>query len=160
MLCIKVARVFCTYSELSFPSYTHIPVSTSVVCWHSPDVHILKKLLRCSECPHSTHTHCRSKSSCDGTEKRKEKTELKDIKMIDASECGNISDMRGAAKGWLQIPNFKFGWLTEQRKWWFRNGKVQWNRENQTQISDIPKKHKISFLLRPLENTCFPNSNL
>ena len=99
MLCIKVAWVFCTYSELSFRSYTHIPVSTSVVCWHSPDVRILKKLPRCSECPHSTHTHCRSKSSCDGTEKRKEKIELKDIKMIDASECGDISDMRGAAKG-------------------------------------------------------------
>ena len=93
-------------------------------------------------------------------EKRKGKTELKDIKMIDASEGGDISDMRGAAKGWLQLPNFKFGWLTEQRKWWFRDGKVQWNRDTQTQISDIPRKHKISFLLRPLENTCFPNSNL
>ena len=52
----------------------------------------------------------------------------KDIKIMDASEGGDISDMRGAAKGRLQLPKFKFGWLTEQRKWWFRNGKVQWNR--------------------------------
>lgn len=49
------------------------------------------------------------KSSCDGTEKRKGKIELKDIKIMDASEGGDISDMRGAAKGRLQLPKFKFG---------------------------------------------------
>lgn len=73
MLCIKVARVFCTYSELSFPSYTRIPVSTSVVCWHSPDVHILKKLPRCSECPYSMHTRCRRRVPVMALRKEKEK---------------------------------------------------------------------------------------
>lgn len=36
---------------------------------------------------------------------------------------------------------------------------VQWDREAQSGVTDIPREHKISFLLKPLENT-FPNPSL
>lgn len=82
------------------------------------------------------HKHFRGKSSCDGSEKRRGKMELKDIKMIDASEGGDISTW-----GEQQKDDFSFrilhldDWKNKENAG-VEMGEVQWNREIQTQISD------------------------
>lgn len=61
-------------------------------------MHILKKILRYSECPHPVHKPSRGEIHCYNSEKRKGKMGLKDVEMIETSGDGIILGIKGAAK--------------------------------------------------------------
>lgn len=63
--------------EFSIPSYTHRPVSNSVVCWWSPNMHILKKLRRYPECPYLMQKALRGKIYYDNSKGEKRKNGFK-----------------------------------------------------------------------------------
>ena len=83
------------------------------------------------------HKHFRGKSSCDGSEIRKGKMELKDIKMIDASEGGDISAWGEQQKGDFSFRILHLDDWKNKAHGGLEMEEVQWNRETQTQISDI-----------------------